>query len=240
MIGVRAIASTMPSRIVGCGACGLATGWPPWGGRASTIRHLRLVMTLHRRVVGFLSRGIGQVRLDIRISGVLLLCRIEAFIGDRVGVARAQTCNGVETRRIDWIGRDVVDSRQPPSLDAEISRISNQREADEQRGNRLLGAGDTLKPDDDECAQRKQYRDRRQHQGAGKGRQRRHDFERPRAHDDDGNHGRGEREKCNTSGPDGEPRNRFVNELMPRHRCLFPPRLCHDPARSMDRFGPLL
>jgi hypothetical protein len=44
-IGVRAMASIRPSRAKDSGARALATGGAPCGGRASTTRHLRLVIT---------------------------------------------------------------------------------------------------------------------------------------------------------------------------------------------------
>ena len=91
-----------------------------------------------RGVVGLLRRRVGDdQRLDVGIGRALLLGGVEAGIGDRVGVARAQPRDRLEARRIDRIGGDVVDRRQPVGLDAEIGRIGDQRDADEQRGQRL-------------------------------------------------------------------------------------------------------
>ena len=85
-----------------------------------------------RGVVGFLRRGVGEIGLDVGIGGALLLGGVEAGIGDRIGVARAQPRDRLEPRRVDRIGGDVIDRRQPVGLDAEIKRIGNQREPDQE------------------------------------------------------------------------------------------------------------
>ena len=101
MIGVRATASIWPSRRAGL--------------RGARIDDAPLALVDHRErgIVGGLRRGIGRQRPDVGIGLALLLGGVEAGIGDRVGVARPQPRQRVVARRIDRIGGDVVDPRQP-------------------------------------------------------------------------------------------------------------------------------
>ena len=133
---------------------------------------------LEHGVVGFLRRRIGEVGLDVRIGGALLLRRVQAGIGDRIGVARPQSRDRFEARRVDRVGGDVIDGRQAVRLDAEIERIGNQRDADEQRRDRLANPADPFPPDGDPGGEGEQDRDQGEHQRAGQRRQRRHDVER--------------------------------------------------------------
>ena len=63
---------------------------------------------LHRGVVGLLRRRHGVVGRDVGIGRILLFRGIETGISDRIGIARPQPRDGVELRRVDRIGSDVV------------------------------------------------------------------------------------------------------------------------------------
>ena len=133
------------------------------------------------------SCGVSRVvGLDVGISGVLLLGCVKTRIDHRIGIARPQPRDHFELRRIDRVGGDVGNRRQAGTLDAEIERIGDQREPDEDRRGRMAAAACALAPDDDDGAEGEQNGDAGQHQSAGERRQRRHDVERARADDDDG------------------------------------------------------
>ena len=166
---------------------------------------LALGNDLKRGIVGVLRRGFGYVRLNVGIRFALLLGGIEARIIDWIGVPRPQPRNRLESGRVDWIRCDVVDCRQAIRLDAEIERISNQRDADNQPSDRLANAADSFPPNRYAGGKREQDRDDGKHQGARQRRQSWHDIERARAHNDDGDERCGQRKQRKPPRPDGKP-----------------------------------
>ena len=172
---------------------------------------------LHGGVEGLLRRRRCLLRLDVRIGRVLQLRRIEALIGDRIGVARPQPRDRVELRRIDRIGGDVVDRRQLIGAHAEIGRIGDEGEPDEYRRERLAKSAEAVLPDHDAGPKGQQNGNDRQRQGARKGGNRGNDVERARAHDNDADQRRNEREKRDAARPDGKPRDRLLNYPPPHH-----------------------
>src|SRR6516165_1231776 len=152
------------------------------------------------------------VRLDIRIGRVLLLGRVKTRVGDRIGVARPQTRDGIELRRINRIGGDIIDRRQPRRLDAEIEWIGNQSGADKQCRYGLAAAASAVLPDHNACGESKQDRDASQHQCPSERGKRRNNVQRAGAHDDDSDESRHERKQRDTTRPNGEPRNRCFRE----------------------------
>ena len=160
---------------------------------------------LEHGLIGLDRRRIGQVRLNVRIARALLFRGVEAGIGDRVRVPRTKPRDHLEPRRVDRISRDVVDRRQPVGLHAEIERISDERDPDEQRGDGLAHPADALPPDDDASAEGQQDRDHGERQSAREGGKSRHDIECARTHDDDGNESRRERKQRDPPRPKGKP-----------------------------------
>ena len=117
MISERATASIAASRR------------PAPAGCASAMRHLRLVDQRQRDVVRPAS---AARRIAARPTfGKAARCNgaKAVWIG---GHARARARQHVEARRIGSVGGDVVDRRQLPGAGAEIGRIGEQREAEQQ------------------------------------------------------------------------------------------------------------
>ena len=155
---------------------------------------------------------VGDIRLDVGIGRVLQFGGVEAGIADVVGVARPQPRDRLEPWRIDRIGGDVVDRRQLVGLDPEIGRIGDKREPDQQRGHRVSEAFDAILPDHRAGAEGEQDGDDGERERAGERRERGHDLQHARAHDDDGEQRRGEREQRDAPRPDGEPRHRLISD----------------------------
>ena len=144
------------------------------------------------------DRGFQLDGFDIGIGRALLLGRIEAGIGGRVGAfAGAQPRQRLEFRRVDRVGGDVVDPRQLAVLIGQIGRVAEDRGVDQEREQDPAHTAGAVLPDRGEGGQPEQDRQAGQAKRTEEGRQSRFDLQEPEPDDDD-------RDQHRDDGEDGE------------------------------------
>ena len=159
----------------------IASIWPSRRpSRLAVVDHVpfALVDDLQNHLVGARRRQLELHGLDIRIGDALLLGGIQARIHGRVGAfAGAQPRQGLEARRVDRIGGDVVDLRQLAVLQGEIGGIGQHCGVDEKREQDAAHAARAVLPDRSERAEPDQDRKSGHRKPADEGHHRRLDFE---------------------------------------------------------------
>ena len=160
--------------------------------------HLRRFTSCFRHGVSAVDGDFELDGLDVGIGDPLLFGRIEARIDGRIGAfAGAQPRQRLEARRVDWIGRDVVDLRQHVVLQGEIGGIGEHGRGDQERQHDAAHAAAAVLPDCGESGEADEDGKSGDRQRAEERRQGRLNFEETEADDED-------RDQHRNRGEDGE------------------------------------